>query len=144
MPVQSPSLTLANGVGGLESASLTKLKVTAVRDLWVRMRVLDVRGIADVQISITKPQGDVAHEESFAFADHPDRIARVSAAGHPVDVAMPTAVAGGYLLDVMIPVAGTNLARYAVPGTWQVNATVHRQGFNDLTLTQAVDVDVRL
>jgi len=95
------------------------------RELWVRMRVAGIGGTTLVRLTLATPSGSVFYETTVAYsADPSQNVMMVPNAPHPIAVFRAQPARSGHALLYVMPVAGTALARYPVPGTWRITASI--------------------
>jgi hypothetical protein len=118
-------IDLADSQSALENGQLSdRFDFSRMRELWVRTKVAGLSGIAVVHLTLTTPSGSTLYESSVAYSPDPSQnTMMVPNAPHPITVFRAQAMSGGYGLSYVVPVAGSAMARYPVPGKWHVAAT---------------------
>ena len=118
-------IDLAESQSALENGQLSdRFDFSRQRELWVRMRVAGIGGTTTVRLTLTTPTGSTFYESTVAYSPDPDQnTMMVPNAPHPITVFPAQPVNGGHALVYVVPVAGTALSRYPVPGRWHVDAT---------------------
>jgi hypothetical protein len=96
-----------------------------VRELWVRINVNGLGRTAVVRLTLTTPTGSTFYESNVAYSTDP-RLTSMNAPNAPNPISMFPAkrVGNGYSLIYVVPVVGTALSRYPIPGTWRVQAEI--------------------
>lgn len=96
-----------------------------LRELWVRINVSGMSGTSVVRLTVTTPTGSVFYETTVPYSTEAGvKSMNVPKSPHPIDVYTARVVNGGHSLIYVVPVVGTALARYPIPGTWHIEATV--------------------
>jgi hypothetical protein len=96
-----------------------------LRELYVKVNVADMGGTAPVHLAVITPTGSTFYETTQFYSTDPGmRQMRVPRSPHPIDVYTALKVNGGHSLIYTVPIVGTAVARYPLPGTWRIEATV--------------------
>src|SRR5262249_52679224 len=102
-----------------------RFNFSRTRELWVRMRVAGMVGTTIVHLTLTTPSGSTFYETTTAYSPNPNQSEMlVPGAPHPITVFRAVPATVGHALVYVVPVVGTALARYPVPGRWRVDATI--------------------
>lgn len=136
----SPSGAFSEGI----DVSLTESGPSAdrfdfahARELWVKMRVAALNGNAQVGLTLTTPSGDTRYESHVVYSSDPSvQTMNVPGAPHPVTVFPARPSGGGYVLEYVVPIAGSAASRLPAPGPWQISAAI--QGGK--VLSKTIDV----
>jgi len=119
-------IDLALTQSGLENGQLAdRFDFSRMRELWVRMRAAGIGRNTPVRLTLTTPSGSVFYETTVAYSANPSQqVMMVPNAPHPITVFRAKPTGSGHALLYVVPVAGTALARYPVPGWWRITATI--------------------
>ncbi len=122
----SAGISLASSQEELEAGVTTPIfNLYYLRDLWVRVRVPAIGGLAQLKLKFILPSGEVVYEDASAFSPDPTMTTAIMGPmPYPSTVFAAKPVPSGVALDRPIPVAGTVFTRNAKAGTWTVKATV--------------------
>lgn len=139
-PLPSPfreGIDLALTQSALENGQFAdRFDFSRTRELWVRMRVAGMGGTTSVRLTLATPSGSVFYETTVAYSADPSRnemtvtndpiqnVMMVPNAPQPITVFRALPLRSGHALLYVVPVAGTALARYPVPGRWRLTATI--------------------
>jgi hypothetical protein len=116
---------LDHGVNG------TTFDFAHLRNLIVRVKLAKMPAMAMAEVTFTAPGGERVYETHVPFSPDPDtNTMTMPGAEHPLTVLTARPVAGGYYLDVTVPVLGTTFTRDMKPGPWRVEATVDNQFYS--------------
>jgi len=131
-------IDLADSQSALDNGQLSdRFDFSRMRELWVRIKVAGLSGITVVRLTLTTPSGSTFYESNVAYSPDPSQnTMMVPNAPHPITVFSAQAMNGGYGLSYVVPVAGSALARYPLPGKWHVVATFD----SGKTLSTEIDV----
>lgn len=129
-PAVKPGLEFAVSEAALEQgAASNDFDFSALRDLWVRVKVPKLSRTTEIQLTFLTPRGETFYETTRYFSRLPQAaVARIPGADHPVTVMPARRIRGGYALDLPVPVAGSVFLRYPAPGKWWVRATLAESG----------------
>jgi hypothetical protein len=100
-----------------------------LRELWVRVKVNGITDTTLVHMTLTTPSGSTFYETTVPYSPDPGTTAMYVPKGpHEITVYHTLPMGTGHALIYVIPVAGSAMARYPVPGTWhlQVEIQGHR------------------
>ena len=119
-------IDLAESQSALENGQLSdRFDFSRLRQLWVRINLAGMGGVTVVRLTLTTPSGSTFYESNVAYSPDPNQTEmRVPNAPHPITVFPAQPVNGGHALLYAVPVVGTALARYPVPGRWRVDAAI--------------------
>jgi hypothetical protein len=96
-----------------------------MRELWVRINVNGLGRTSVVRLTLTTPTGSTFYESNVAYSTDPRLTSMdVPNGPNPVSVFPAKRVGNGYSLIYVVPVVGTALSRYPIPGTWRVQAEI--------------------
>jgi hypothetical protein len=92
-----------------------------LRELWVRVKLNDVRNTTIIHMTLLTPSGSPFYETTVPYSPDPTvKTIHVPRAPHEIDVYHAPQMGTGNALIYVIPVAGSAMARYPVPGTWRL------------------------
>jgi hypothetical protein len=104
-------------------AASTQFDFAQLRELWVRVRVAQLSGTTVLKLSVTSPAGEPMYESQVAYSADPSvQTMNATGAPHPVSVFPAQAMGSGYVLEYLVPIAGSALSRFPARGRWQVSA----------------------
>jgi hypothetical protein len=120
------AILLGDSATALESGmGTTKFNFVRLRDLFVRVTVPALTGLAVMKLTFFTPGGEILYETSAPFSTDPAQTsAMMGPMPHPSTVFLAKPVPGGYALDREIAIAGSVFTRDPRPGVWRVTASV--------------------
>ena len=129
-PAVKPGLEFAVSETALAQGAVSSdFDFSALRDLWVRVRLPKLPRTTEIDLTFLTPHGETFYETTRYFSRLPQAaVARIPGADHPVTVMPARRIRGGYALDLPVPVAGSVFLRYPAPGKWMVRATLAESG----------------
>jgi hypothetical protein len=123
----------------LDGPGATHFSLPRVRDLHVRYALAPLPdGVTWATVRLLQPGGAVYHVRHLPIAREPApaQVASPDGVPRPIDVLRPRPLADGReAVDFAIAVAGTNLLRRPVAGTWEVRAALDGQPDSEAALT---------
>jgi hypothetical protein len=85
-----------------------------------------------VKLTFTTPTGQVFYSGTVGYTPQSEPLAvNVSHSPHPITVFPAKHTRGGFALRYVVPVIGSAMGRYPIPGRWRVEAAI--QGGRTLT-----------
>jgi hypothetical protein len=140
----TPGLSLSSSEGGLEAGVVGhQFNFGQLRDLWVRATMPSIGPVATEHLTFLNPLGELMFETTRAFSLDPAmQEMPMPGKSSPMTVFRAKPIAGGYAIDVGLPVWGTTFTRYPTTavGDWQIKAEI--DGVNQpLTTTMTVSFE---
>ena len=119
-------IELSVSESGLENGLFSdRFNFAQLRELWVRIKVAGMGHTTVIRLTLTTPTGSTFYESNVAYSPDPaNNVMIVPNAPHPITVFPAKAMSGGHALVYVVPVAGTALSRYPIPGRWRVDAAI--------------------
>jgi hypothetical protein len=121
-------ITLSDSQGRLAANIASKnFNFGALPVLWVRTSVEKMSNPSTVSLEFLNPKGEVAYEHSSPFSNDPNfNSMPMPGMDHDQTVFQAQPLAGGWGLDVPIPVIGSAIARFPTvcTGTWMLRSRV--------------------
>jgi len=129
-PHVKPTLEFAASEAALEQGAVSNdFDFSALRDLWIRVRVPKLSPTTEIDLAFITPGGEIFYETTRYFSRVPQAATtRVPGRDHPVTAMPARRIRGGYTLDMPVPVAGSVFTRYPAPGGWTVRARLVESG----------------
>ena len=126
-PITRATITFSTTEAALEHGVVgTSFALGEMRDLWVRVALPDVPEVAGVTLDFVNPMGETFYQRTQRHARTPGmKEMAMPGADVPVTVfPMKPLAGGGYALDVLVSIGGSNFQRFPYPGRWEVRAHV--------------------
>jgi len=109
----------------------TSFNFARLRDLWIRVTLRDAKGLVQLNLRLTDPQGALVYEASVPYAtDSTMTAVELPGAAHPVTVFPAKTLHGGVALDYALPVSGSVVTRHLSEGTWTFVAEAGGRSFS--------------
>src|SRR5262249_13920532 len=102
---------------------IREFELMQMRNLWVRVKVPKLDRSVRLNLTLTSPRGDVFYEVNRTFGRVPrDTMSPAPGGKSSITTFQARRIAGGWGLDLPVPIAGNVFQRYPTPGVWRVAA----------------------
>ncbi len=125
-PLAPKVKVVANDPTKLNGPGESIIKMPSTREMYLRLELPSVpNGVFWVTLKFFTPNGGLYELRHIPYSTTPTGpIPSPDGVPHPIDVLPVVPISGGYGIDSLIMVGGTNLMRRPDPGLWKVSMAV--------------------